>query len=45
MTWVVRGMILKQTHDTHGVAVEDLKDLEAVVPFFGGIEMEQIRVE
>jgi hypothetical protein len=38
-------MALKQTHDMHGVAVEDLEDREATAPFLGGIETEQIKIE
>jgi hypothetical protein len=41
----VKGMTLKQTHDMHGVTMEDFADWETVVPFLGSIETEQIKIE
>jgi hypothetical protein len=38
-------MALKQTHNMHGVAVDDLEGREAAAPFLGGIVIEQIKIE
>ena len=41
----VKGMALKQTHNMHGVTVDDLEGREAAAPFLGGIVIEQIKIE